>query len=132
MILNIFLGLISAVILLLYTSNKYPIKIVKIWGNALLFAAIIYVGFAIFGQNWKWLPIELGGVIIYGIFVFLSKKYSPYFLAIGWATHVFWDLVVHPNGHPGYVPEWYPGVCLGFDIAIAVYFVWYIFVSKNP
>lgn len=127
MILHILLGLVGAAILLFYTSNKYPKKIIKVWENALLLAAIIYVGFALFGKNWEWLPIEFGGVLIYGTFVFLSRKYSPYFLAVGWGAHVLWDLILHPNGHPGYVPEWYPGACLGFDLAIAGYFIWYFF-----
>ena len=30
----------------------------------------------------------------------------------------FWDVELHPGGHPGFVPSWYPPLCLGFDVVV--------------
>ena len=43
----------------------------------------------------------------------------------GGGLHVLWDILLHYDGHPGYVPDWYPGMCLGFDLVIAAYFIWF-------
>ncbi len=131
MLLQILFGIVSAIILVLLVQKIYPNQTVAVWRNGLVLAAVIYVGFALFGKNWEWLPIEIGGVIIYGTLALLSKKYSQYFLAIGWACHVLWDVLLHSNGDPSFVPSWYPGVCIGFDLVIAGYFVWYFLRKKT-
>ena len=105
-------------------------KDVSFWRLALIITALIYVGFALFGKQWDWLPIEFGGVLLYSFFVFLSFRFSNLFLALGWALHVVWDLALHFDGHPGYVPEWYPGVCLGLDLMVAGYLTW-LFLGKK-
>ena len=105
--------------------RRYPRKSeLKAWSLNLFIAALIYVLFVLVGLNWAWFPTELFGVVIYGAFAWLGFKYSPWFIALGWGLHVLWDLLLHPAGHPGYVPSWYPGVCLGFDVAIAGYLAW--------
>lgn len=115
------IALLCAFLLHLLSIKQYPF-----WRVGLVIAALIYVGFALFGQNWEWLPIELLGVLIYGVFFWLSKYISPYFIAAGWALHVLWDIFLHPGGHPGYVPTWYPPICLGFDLFMAIYLVYLI------
>jgi len=126
MLVEIIIGIIAAVILIfLVKKNK-----TFFWRFALIIAALIYVGFALFAKQWDWLLIELGGVLLYSFFVFLSFKYSILFLALGWALHISWDLLLHFNGAPGYVPTWYPGACLGFDLMIAGYLVW-LFLEKK-
>ena len=130
MILQILIGVVCAAICILLVQKIYPNQTVAVWRNALVLAAVIYVGFALFTKNWEWLPIEIGGVAIYGTLAFLSKKYSHYFLAIGWAAHVLWDVLLHSNGDPDFVPSWYPGACIGFDLVIAGYLVWYFLRKK--
>lgn len=132
MIIEILLGIISALALIVLCRKLYPNKVEElVWQRGLLLAALIYVGFAIVGQNFEWLKIEIVGVLLYGTFVWLAAKKSILFLSLGWGLHVLWDLVVHANGNPEFVPNWYPGACLGFDLVIAGYFLWYFFEQKK-
>lgn len=131
MILEIIIGALAAAGLLFFYRNLPQKTSIKLWGNALIIAALIYVGFAVFAQNWTWLPYEIAGVGIYGLAVVLSRKFSPIWLGIGWFCHVLWDLLLHPNGYPGYVPDWYLGACLGFDLLIGGYVFWLIFNEKK-
>lgn len=131
MIYEIILGALAAIGLILLTKNMDPQKMALVWIRGLLIAAIVYVVFALVAQDFRWLKIELLGVIIYGLFAWLALKKSILFLSLGWGLHVLWDLLLHPNGHPGYVPSWYPGACLGFDIVIAGYFLWYFFKNTK-
>lgn len=118
--------------LLIFLGKKiYPEKMVLVWLQGLVIAAFVYVVFASIGKDIQWVKIELVGLLFYGFFAWLAYKQSIIFLSIGWALHVFWDLLLHPNGHPEHVPDWYPGVCLGFDLLIAGYFLWYFFNTKK-
>ena len=127
MLFEIIFGIIAAAILVVWTRKKD----ISFWRFALVIGALIYVGFALVGQQWDWLPIEFGGVLLYSFFVFLSFRFSILFLALGWALHVVWDLALHFDGHPGYVPDWYPGACLGFDLLIAGYLVCFFLEKKR-
>lgn len=120
MILEVIIGALAAITIWYYYRNLPFRSIMKLWQIGLLVAALIYVGFVIVGGAWTDLPRELIGVFLYGLFILLSQKSSPYFLAFGWLLHVLWDLIIHPTGIHLYVPAWYPPVCLGFDVAIAV------------
>jgi len=131
MILELLLGIISAIILILFGRKAYPHKMELVWQQGLVIAALIYVIFALVGQNMEWLKIEFAGVLLYGFFAWLAYKKSVIFLGIGWGLHVFWDLLLHQNGHPGYVPYWYPNACLGFDLVIGGYFIWYFFEKRK-
>lgn len=131
MIVEIILGFVIALIFVVLVRKWYPKKDHAFWRSGLVIAALIYIIFLLFERNWSWLPIEIGGVILFGIFAMLSKKYSLLWLGIGWIGHIGWDLLIHPGGHPGYVPEWYPGACLGFDIVIGVYVFWLFIERRN-
>jgi len=131
MILEIIFGIVMAALLIMFSRKIYPQKMVLVWQQGLVIAALIYVGFAIVGNNMEWLKIELVGVLLYGFFAYLASKQSVIFLGIGWALHVLWDLLLHSNGDSGFVPDWYPGACLGFDLVIAGYFIWYFFEQKK-
>ena len=66
------------------------------WAGFLVVAALIYVGFAAFnGASKQWTWTELGGVAGYGLIAL----------------------------HPGFVPSWYPPLCLGFDVYVGVVLV---------
>lgn len=131
MIIEIIIGILAAIGLILFVRKMYPHKMGLVWQQGLVIAALIYVGFAIVGQDFEWVKIELLGVLFYGTLAWLATKKSILFLSLGWGLHVFWDLLLHPNGHPGYVPAWYPGTCLGFDLIIAGYFLWYFFDNST-
>jgi len=131
MFIKITVGILAAVSLILISRKIYPQKMTKVWQRALVIAALIYVGFAIVGQDYEWMKIELLGLFFYGTFARLASKKSILFLSLGWSLHVIWDILLHPNGYPGYVPQWYPSVCLGFDLIIAGYFLWYFFDKRK-
>jgi len=65
------------------------------------------------------LLIELSGVALFGVLAFFGVRRSAYFLALGWAAHVAWDLLLHPVHVSSYVPWWYPVACIGFDLVVA-------------
>ncbi len=92
----------------------------RIYAIGLLFAAMVYVGFGLFSGSTAWQVIEILGVPIYGLFAWLGLKKSGWFLAIGWALHVAWDALLHDSSTP-FVPSWYMGFCIGFDLFVAGY-----------
>lgn len=85
----------------------------------------------LFLADFKWLLIELGGVLIYGIFAYLGVKITPWFLAIGWATHVIWDVALHWSEGIEFVPAFYPTACIGFDLIFAAFIVYRFFISDR-
>lgn len=91
------------------------------WAAFLLVAALIYVGFAVFnGASTAWTLTELGGVLGYGLVAWIGAARFPPLVGVGWLLHVLWDVILHPGGHPGFVPSWYPPLCLGFDVYVGV------------
>lgn len=74
----------------------------------------------------EFMPLEIGGVVLYGMFALLSKRYTPHWLAAGWALHMCWDVFLHSPSTTPYVPNGYAMACLGFDIVIAGYIAWLI------
>ncbi|MCG8412901.1 MAG: hypothetical protein MI746_01670 [Pseudomonadales bacterium] len=96
----------------------------KALGFGLFIAAVIYIGFAWFNGNGNWLVVELIGVAVYGLAVWLALRYSILWLAAGWVFHPVWDVCVHWLG-PGthIVPAWYAIACLSFDLAVAIFIV---------
>ena len=93
----------------------------KAYANGLLIAAAIYLIFALFPFDATWLGIEALGVAAYGICVWLGRRVSFYFVAVGWLLHPLWDVALHLRG-PGrhIVPDWYAIACVSFDILLAV------------
>ena len=99
--------------------ERMPDYEVKSWALILLSAAIIYVGFAVFtGGTSRWFAIEVVGLAVYGLVAWNGVvRFAP-LVGVGWLLHMAWDQVVHPGGAPGYVPSWYPALCLGFDVFV--------------
>ena len=90
--------------------------------NALVIAAFVYVGFALFFGSITWIGIELLGLLAFGIFVWLGKGKSFVWLAVGWALHPTWDVFLHLWGPgQGIVPDWYCIACISFDLLLGGY-----------
>lgn len=120
-----FLWLISGIVLaggfILAARRRLDYECEKlVYGSGLVVAALIYVGFGLFSGSVAWQLIEFGGVLIYAALAVLGIRRSGWFLGIGWASHVLWDLVVH-NASTAFVPRWYQFLCLGFDLFLAGY-----------
>ena|SRR5690348_4205519 len=68
----------------------------------------------------SWLWVEIIGLPIFATFAVLGVKRSPWFLAIGIATHgLAWDSWHFRTS--AYMPDWYVIACLALDITLAAY-----------
>ena len=130
-ILLLSIGFALAVVSVFIIRKLLPRKEDNFWGLALVIAALIYVVFAIVGGAYDYLPMELGGVVLYGIFAWLSLKYNLLWLAVGWALHIGWDVWLHAGDAMAFVPAAYPALCIGFDIAIAGYIGWVVWGRRG-
>ncbi|MEW8534491.1 MAG: DUF6010 family protein [Candidatus Thiodiazotropha endolucinida] len=120
----IILGILLAVPFI-YLLEKLPHqKWQKTLGLGLVAVAFIYVFFAIFNSEIEWAIIELLGVAIFAVAAYPGIKKSIWFLALGWAAHVIWDIGLHSSEHIFFVPSWYPNLCIGFDLFLAVYIIY--------
>ena len=134
--IEIIIGIILAAAVVFAFRKMKDERFAKFFAGSLIIAALIYVGFATFGvfigeATANWILIEIGGFFLYSVFAYLGIKLSEWFLAIGWATHVLWDVGLHfGEATASFVPDFYPPVCIGFDLAIAVYIV-YRFYFRN-
>jgi hypothetical protein len=116
------IGFMLAMLLLLYTRSRKPAGEKNILSIALMIAAFIYVAFALAWSDWIWVFVELAGVGLYGVFVWLAFSHSSYWLAVGWLVHPIWDVLLHLQESGNAVaPEWYAVVCISFDALVAVY-----------
>lgn len=116
------LGQVVAALFLFYARSQGPHKEMYILRTGLIIAAVIYVGFAALWGNSGWVLIEITGIAVYGLFAVLALRHSAVWLAIGWAAHSLWDVLLHlfGQGH-AIAPEWYVIACLSFDLLVAGY-----------
>lgn len=92
-----------------------------VYSLGLVVAALVYVVAAARAGGGKELLVEAVGLAAFGTIALVGLLFSPLVLALGWALHVGWDLVLHPGTGAGSIPYWYPAVCFGFDLLIAAY-----------
>lgn len=95
----------------------------RILGIGLVIAALFYVAFALRGAApGRWLAAELAGTAIFGVVAGVGMRFSGWFLALGWGTHVLWDVLLHRSGGGStFTPDAYPWLCVGFDLLVAGY-----------
>jgi hypothetical protein len=117
----IFIGAVLAIGLILFAGRHGSYRKEKIvYSVGLIVAALIYVGFGMFSDSFGWKLTEFGGVLIYALFAVLGLRISGWFLSVGWALHVLWDVVLHGYSTE-FVPFWYQMLCVGFDLLLAFY-----------
>jgi putative addiction module component (TIGR02574 family) len=94
----------------------------RAYGAGLVVAAAIYVLFGIaHGAPAEHLALDGVGVALFGTIAVAGLRNRPLLLAAGWTSHVAWDLFVHhANGTP-WAPDWYPLLCVGFDLFLGGY-----------
>jgi hypothetical protein len=101
---------------------------VALWGGLLVFAALIYVGFALlFGAPGPWLRVELLGLLVYGGVAAAGLARWPALVGVGWLLHMAWDGLVHGGATVTHVPSWYIPGCIGFDLVVGTMLLrtWY-------
>jgi hypothetical protein len=94
----------------------------RVYAIGLVVAALIYLVFAAGGgASGRSLALEAFGVLLYGAVAWAGMRLSMTVLALGWAGHAAWDLLIHTRGiGAAYTPDWYPWACVGFDLVIAI------------
>lgn len=124
-ILWLLLGALAALPLIWWARGKRIETQAKLFGQGLVIAAIIYIGFAIAWGSAIWILIEGLGVLLYGVFFLLGSKKGVVWIGVGWLLHPLWDAALHLYG-PGseVAPRWYAVACLSFDVVVAGYLFW--------
>ena len=108
---------VLAAVLFVYVSRKSKAQEVQLLAIGLVIAALIYVGFGLWGGSAKWIGIELVGLIAYSACAWMGVRKNPIWISIGWGLHPFWDLGLHITGVGAtFVPYWYAMLCLSFDL----------------
>jgi hypothetical protein len=122
LIIHFFIGVVSAFAFIAVARRCGIAWEKKIYAVGLFLAALIYVGFAaVSGASSMWRSIELMGLGFFTLVAVLGLRFSVLFLAAGWAVHGLWDALLHLTQHTTFVPDWYPVICLGFDLIVAIY-----------
>lgn len=120
-IIQILIGALCCLVFILVARQAGLKREAIIYAVALVVAASIYGGFAALAGALTWLAIEVGGLVLFSLVSLLGLRTSMWFLVLGWAAHTVWDVFLHKVVNVGFVPEWYPGMCLGFDLVLAGY-----------
>ncbi len=123
MILEIALGVVFGALLVLFARSRGPRSESVVLAVGLIVTALLYVAFALAGgTSARWSALEVLGVFAFSAFAWLGLRTSPAWLALGWAVHVVWDVGLHLGaGAPAFVPTFFPGFCIGFDLLVAGY-----------
>lgn len=93
----------------------------RLYAIGLAVTALLYLLFALIGRAaGRSLGVEALGLALYGGAAWLGFRKSLTLLAVGWAMHPVWDVVLHLQ-YPGaaYTPDWYPWGCISFDLMVA-------------
>ena len=106
---------------LIGVARRLRLVELRVYGSVLIVTAAYYVVMALARGVMDALPLELGGLLLFGLLGVLGFWDRPTLLVIGWAGHALWDAAFHTGGRGAYVPEWYPMLCVGFDLFLAGY-----------
>jgi hypothetical protein len=106
------------------------------FGATLIVAAVIYLAFAYVGTFRGSaisgsLGLEASGVLLFSVVAIAGWKLSPALLAAGWLGHIYWDAALHQPVLTAYVPEVYPGFCIGFHLVFGSFIVYYFYLRKR-
>jgi len=107
----------------IFLFKRTPASERHLYATWLVIAALIYVGFAVHGDGAKWIGVELIGLVVYSAVAFAGWRGSAWWLAIGWAAHAAWDVVVH-GAHTPFAPRPYAIWCAAVDVTFGVYIAW--------
>lgn len=126
---HLLLGALACAAFIFAVRRLAPQDELRVYAAGLVAAALIYVAFAVAGGAPRaWLAIEFAGLLAFTLLALLGLRRPPLPLALGWAAHALWDLLLHADAvtHAGaadvhIVPDWYRLVCAGFDLALAAY-----------
>jgi len=118
---QLILGVVLALLFISFARTKGPRRETFLYSIGLIVAALFYVAFSFTGAGNQWLMIELIGLVVFTLIAVLGLRVSPWFLVLGWASHVWWDIFLHLVREQVFVPDWYPVACISFDLIVAAY-----------
>ena len=123
MILELFWGLITALLLILlapFLQKYFPMKLLA--ATILVAIAFIYVGFALKEDSLNGIVIEvIAALVFYFMAVFGYAKNSR-LIAVGILLHGIWDILHHFASGLNANPEFWPVYCLTIDVIWSIYF----------
>jgi hypothetical protein len=115
------LACLAFVLIARRTCRKHELMVYAV---ALVVAASIYLGFAAAsGAALSWTALAAGGLSVFSLVALLGWRISAWALILGWTAHAAWDLMIDKIMPPGFAPQWYPFVCIGFDLFLAAYLI---------
>lgn len=119
-------GLGLGLALIRYTRARPWRRELRILAIGLVVAAFVYVALAVTGgASEDRVALEVGGLLLFGGVAWAGFARWPVVLALGWAAHVFWDVLLHVEGAGAtYTPAWYPPLCVSFDLVVAGTILW--------
>ena len=119
-LLPVGLGVLAAFLLVLVGRWVGGRRENRVYAAGLVVAALIYVLLALVGgTSGREVGVELVGLALFGAVALIGMRF-PLAIGLGWLGHVLWDVVLH-RPPEAWVPEWYPALCLGFDVAVGLY-----------
>jgi hypothetical protein len=94
----------------------------RLYGIGLIITALAYPLFGVrYGAPARHFGVEAVGALLYTAAAVAGLRRWPMLLALGWSTHVVWDLFLHHAEGQAFAPEWYPVLCVGFDLLLGGY-----------
>jgi hypothetical protein len=123
MLLPIVAGAVLGGLFVLFAARKGSRAEARFLAAGLVVAALIYLVLALVKNGGDWLAIEVGGVALFGALAWQGMRGAPWFLVVGWLSHVAWDAGLHLDRASPIAPEWYPLLCVGFDLIVAGFVV---------
>ena len=90
-----------------------------LYGVGLVVVGLIYVGLAAVAGAGDRINTEIGGALVFAALAVGGVRRYPLLLAVGWALHVGWDVLLHVGPSTEFVPLWYVPGCVGFDLVVA-------------
>lgn len=121
-ITQLLIGALSCLVFVLIARSAGSKREVLLYAGGLVFAASVYVVFAVVGgAALSWVVLESSGLVLFSLVTLFGLRVSVLALALGWAAHAAWDVLLHGVRGAGFVPDWYPVFCVGFDLCLAGY-----------
>ena len=95
----------------------------------LIVIASYYALFAVMGGSLQALAQEAAVFVGFVLLAIGGYKLSPWIIVAALAGHGLFD-GLHPFDNPG-MPAWWPGFCLGYDLAAAAFLAWNISQARG-
>ena len=119
---QLILGALSCLAFVLVVRRFGSRRELIVYAVSLALAAFIYIVFvAAGGASLSRTELEFGGLVLFSPAALLGARGRLRVLIVGWAVHPAWDVLIHRVWSAGLAPEWYPVVCVGFDLSLAAY-----------